>query len=91
MDMERSKRMLIAVLNAGSATIKAALIDSDGKRSREMWRESCPLDAETGAAPVIAGLLEQIEACGLTVDAVGHRIVHGGTPVSYTHTPSPRD
>ena len=66
--------MRVLVLNAGSSSLKASLLagpdDNDGLRW-ELERAPGP-DAWTDA---LAAILSETG----TVDAVGHRVVHGGT------------
>jgi acetate kinase len=61
----------VLVVNAGSSSLKLAVLEDDGavaaERTVERWQ------GEGDADPVKAFL----EAAG-TVDAVGHRVVHGG-------------
>ncbi len=63
--------MRLLVVNAGSSSLKLAVLDGDGEvataRTLEHW------EGEGDAEPVAAFLVE----CG-PVDAVGHRVVHGG-------------
>src|ERR1051326_4264695 len=56
--------MRILSLNGGSSSFKAAVFEGD--ELREIWRRAGGLDLE----PLLAG--------APAVDAVGHRIVHGG-------------
>ena len=68
--------MLVLVLNTGSSSIKFELIDSTtGERHGGGVVEEV-VDHESALASVVAGL------SGLTVDAVGHRVVHGGEAFS---------
>ena len=63
--------MRLLVVNAGSSSLKLAVLDEEGEvaaaRALEHWQ------GEGDAEPVAAFLGE----CG-PVDAVGHRVVHGG-------------
>jgi acetate kinase len=62
----------VLVVNAGSSSVKLALLGSDGERLAE-----CELDAPR--AQLDAGELRSALSEGLgEADAVGHRIVHGG-------------
>jgi acetate kinase len=66
--------MIVLVLNAGSSTLKYSLIDSEGERVL--------VEGGTDVAPgqydnALALALEKV-AHGPKIDAVGHRIVHGG-------------
>lgn len=74
--LEPEARLRVLVLNAGSRTIKAALVevgvDATVVRARRV------VDAVPGAEtkPALEAALEVLGADG--VDAVGHRVVHGG-------------
>ena len=68
--------MLVLVLNTGSSSVKYELIDpTTGERHGGGMVEEV-VDHEAALASVVAGL------AGLTVDAVGHRVVHGGEAFS---------
>ena len=68
--------MLVLVLNVGSSSIKFELIDPiTGERHGGGIVEEV-VDHDAALAEVVAGL------DGLTVDAVGHRVVHGGEAFS---------
>ena len=61
----------VLVVNAGSSTLKLSVVDADGRataRTLETVQAALP-------AQVIA---RELAALG-PVDAVGHRVVHGGT------------
>jgi acetate kinase len=66
----------VLVLNAGSATLKAALVEPPGRE--RAFEQTVDWSTDDGSE---AGRLETvravIEAAG-AVDAVGHRVVHGG-------------
>jgi acetate kinase len=65
--------MRTLVINAGSTNVKLAVLDGE----RELF--TATVEHQAPAAAVASGL-EQVRAQGLLpVDAVGHRIVHGGT------------
>jgi len=64
--------MRILVVNAGSSSLKLRVLDPD---DRIVGAEDLP--APRGQADIVA-VARAIEGFG-TVDAVGHRIVHGGT------------
>jgi acetate kinase len=65
--------VIILTLNAGSSSLKAHLLDGDRV-----------VDARTAAwtaddrATVLAGALGDLAAGGPSIDAVAHRVVHGG-------------
>jgi acetate kinase len=74
--------MNVLVLNAGSSSLKFQLIATEkageervlarGKRER--------LEGEGAHAKAIEGVLAELN--GVTIEAVGHRVVHGGTHFS---------
>lgn len=67
--------MQILVVNAGSATLKLSLVDDhDGATSAEQV-----LDGWDGRADSAA---EAITSLAAGVEAVGHRVVHGGTSLT---------
>jgi acetate kinase len=65
----------IAVLNAGTATLKVAVLRVDGEkvtpedRAEHEWTEATAADMITAALTHVSK----------PIDAVGHRVVHGGT------------
>lgn len=68
----------VLVLNVGSSSLKAARFRVEDGAVRLRWRGSAAREPE---APVVAGveaLLADPDALGDGVDAVGHRVVHGG-------------
>ncbi|KUP98128.1 acetate/propionate family kinase [Thermobifida cellulosilytica] len=64
--------MRVLVVNTGSTSVKLRLLDSD-----DTLLGRCDLDVVDGRLPVdeLAEALRGLGAC----DAVGHRVVHGGT------------
>lgn len=70
--------MLVAVLNVGSATVKAALVEVDGDGSSVRWRGAHALEPRGGARAACAALLADLGGRQEQVEAVGHRVVHGG-------------
>jgi acetate kinase len=73
--------MRVLVLNAGSSSLKASVLDSD----RVLAREALDWGADATRAPdrqaAIQGVLEHLAVAGVpvgSIDAVGHRVVHGG-------------
>jgi acetate kinase len=60
----------VLVVNAGSSTLKLSLLDEDSLLSSEL------LDAPNGE--VDQGVFREIVAGNSPIDAVGHRVVHGG-------------
>jgi len=71
--------MRIAVLNAGSATVKAARVEVDAGGAAPMARHAEEVGPEGDVAAAFHRALEAVGAEPGSVDAVGHRIVHGGT------------
>lgn len=63
--------MRVLAVNAGSSTLKLSVLD-DGAR-----RDSCTLET-TESGPDASGVVEML-ARWQPVDAIGHRVVHGGT------------
>jgi acetate kinase len=70
--------MFVAVLNAGSATVKAALVEVNGTATTVRWRMSRALDPAGDAVASFTTLLEELGRLEVEIDAVGHRVVHGG-------------
>jgi acetate kinase len=74
--------MRVLVLNTGSSSIKGSLVESEDLRS--IARDEVSLGTDTsrrrGLERTIQNLLHKLEVTGgREVDAVGHRVVHGGT------------
>ncbi len=72
--------MRILVLNSGSSSLKAQLIDTASKEA--LFRAHVDrIEATAGAQEAaLTGVLNQV--LGKGVEAVGHRVVHGGTEFS---------
>lgn len=76
--------MRVLVLNAGSSSLKASVIDTANDEtlasSATNWRSG----AETAAArrSATTDVVEKLAGRGMSISAVGHRVVHGGS--SYT-------
>jgi acetate kinase len=68
--------MAILVLNAGSSSLKASLIHEPGGVT--LATTTRELGGQADARLTVAGAISQLETHG-TVEAVGHRVVHGGT------------
>jgi acetate kinase len=62
----------VLVVNAGSSTLKLSVVDAEGQASGARTLET----AVGGLAPRVVA--DELAALG-RVDAVGHRVVHGGT------------
>jgi acetate kinase len=70
--------MRVAVFNAGSATLKAALVEVSEDSAHVVWRESRALDGRSGVKPALSELLGELGDRASEVAALGHRVVHGG-------------
>ena len=76
--------MRVLVLNAGSSTLKASVLDGDGRDPLFATALEWGADATraSGRPDDFEALLEQLVVEGIpvgSIDAVGHRVVHGGT------------
>ena len=71
--------MRVCVLNVGSATAKAAQVEVDGHAATVVGRALQPIGLESERRRVLDQVLRQAVAIPDQVEAVGHRIVHGGT------------
>jgi acetate kinase len=67
----------VAVLNAGSGTVKVALVEVGAAATAVCARRVVDLTAGTCSQSVFAAALDAV-GDGAGVDAVGHRVVHGG-------------
>lgn len=74
-------RVRVLVLNAGSSTLKASVL-ADGNERAEVT-VTVPMHGASEAGSALRRALEQV-GDGTAVDAVGHRVVHGGS--LFTHT-----
>lgn len=70
--------MRIAILNAGSATVKAALAEVDGDGARVLQRSRRTVSPDGEGSSAFSAALEEAGALAGPVDAVAHRVVHGG-------------
>lgn len=70
--------MQILVLNGGTATVKAAVARVDAASCTILRRHTS--ESRPGAEPpdLFAEAMAAVEAAGARIDAVGHRVVHGG-------------
>jgi acetate kinase len=76
--------MLVLVLNAGSSSVKYQLVDSDtGKRL-----VGGIVEEVDDHAAALRDVVAEVERLGQPIDAVGHRVVHGGDVFS---EPTPLD
>lgn len=76
--------MRVLVLNAGSSTLKASVLDGDSRDPLFATTLEWGADATRAAGRLddFEALLEQLVVEGIpvgSIDAVGHRVVHGGT------------
>ena len=76
--------MRVLVLNAGSSTLKASVLDGDGRDPLFATTLEWGADATraTGRLDDFALLLEHLVVEGIpvgSIEAIGHRVVHGGT------------
>ncbi len=67
--------MRVLVLNPGSSTLKASLLDPDRDDPPEIGVAEWPAGRDADAPRVVADALAQLPG---TADAVGFRVVHGG-------------
>jgi acetate kinase len=72
----------ITVLNAGSATVKAAFVEVDARGARVLGRGAREVAAEGERERAFRDALAEAGALSGAVDAVGHRVVHGGRTFS---------
>jgi acetate kinase len=74
---------LVLVLNAGSSSLKAALIGCDDTlrwRDQWDWDATAPSTAPDGPEAVLQTRVPaMLECCGGDLALVGHRVVHGGS------------
>ena len=76
--------MRVLVLNAGSSTLKASVLDGDGRDPLFTTTLEWGADASRaeGRAADFEALLERLVVEGIpvgSIEAIGHRVVHGGT------------
>ena len=76
--------MRVLVLNAGSSTLKASVLDGDGRDPLFATTLEWGADATRaeGRAADFEALLERLVVEGIpvgSIEAIGHRVVHGGT------------
>jgi acetate kinase len=68
--------MLVLVLNAGSSSLKHAVVDPDGdrvlERGEQRWEPGAGVEAHAAA---LTRVLDELPGAA---DVVGHRVVHGG-------------
>ena len=70
--------MLVAVLNAGSSSVKYQLVDSDtGERLA-----GGVVEEVVDHVAALRDVVTDVERLGRPIDAIGHRVVHGGAVFS---------
>lgn len=75
--MKAVEPMAILVLNAGSSSLKASLIEEPGDATLAATRSELA-DAQVDLPSAVADAISQLRSAG-PITAVGHRVVHGGT------------
>ena len=70
----------ILVLNPGTSSIKASMVESPGDvtRSEATSSWSADPDAAEARAEILSAIVAEVAADGEPIDAVGYRVVHGG-------------
>ena len=71
--------MRVLVLNPGSSTLKASLVTTSEKSAQSAvveWPHADDADETHSAARVVRQIIDELPA---DIDAVGYRVVHGGT------------
>ncbi|TNE87458.1 MAG: acetate/propionate family kinase [Deltaproteobacteria bacterium] len=71
--------MRILVLNAGSSSLKGAVVDTE--TGRRLASGKVERIADGGHAAALATLVDELDDVG-GIEAIGHRVVHGGTQFS---------
>ena len=71
--------MRILILNAGSSTLKAAVAETDGGAVTFPVRMTIEDRDGNGGEALFRKALDPLGAAAGTIDAVGHRVVHGGS------------
>jgi acetate kinase len=80
--------MRVLVLNCGSSSVKFAVVDTDGgprllEGAEEIeGREGIEGEGHRAALATIVALLRRKESISRGIEAVGHRVVHGGEAFS---------
>jgi len=70
--------MQVAVLNAGSGTVKAALVEVKAAEATVLARRSVDAAAGADTGSAFSAALDGLEVADRRVELVGHRVVHGG-------------
>ncbi len=75
--------MRVLVLNPGSATLKATVVDTPDRHPRfeetADWEADAPSDAQEDAVRAVLGAIDAAGVPAPSLRAVGYRVVHGGT------------
>lgn len=77
----RSASSRIVVLNAGTATLKVAAFALRSGEILEVQRADCEWSERTDAFALVRDALDNVDG---PIDAVGHRVVHGGNAFTAT-------
>ena len=71
--------MLILVLNGGTSTVKTALVEVSGTGVTTLSREKVEAEGSREPGELFPEALSRFGSDLDAVEAVGHRVVHGGT------------
>jgi acetate kinase len=71
--------MRVLVLNGGSSTVKVAIAEVGGGRVRMVARQTVEQHGGGSAAALFEEAIQSVVSGAGEIDAVGHRVVHGGT------------
>lgn len=71
-------KQIIAVLNAGSSTLKCALFEADANSMQPLWKEVLEKVSQKTYEEAACKFLQHIHDKYQNIVAIGHRIVHGG-------------
>jgi len=74
--------MRVLVLNCGSSSVKFAVVDTDGGPRLLEGAEEIESEGHRAALATIVALLRREESISSGIQAVGHRVVHGGEAFS---------
>src|SRR5262249_7435610 len=69
----------VLVLNAGSSTVKTAVAEVSAGHVTMLRQHTVEAGADRSADALFGAALDRIGAGADDIDAVGHRVVHGGT------------
>lgn len=73
-----SSSKIIAVLNAGSSTLKCALFEANSSSTTPLWKGLIEKTSQKAYEKEAQSFLKSISYQFPDISAVGHRIVHGG-------------